>query len=203
MIFRQVGIPNVSYQSLSECRLAIMDSLHEINYSLKLPNLPFDFVELKIDSNIEVRLNGLEGEKEQLWASFNDNFKKIKPFTNLSKGGVGKVYVIQCKKLKSHGWQHVYVGFTEKELDLRYDEHINPKEYHYEPTTATKNYYTKDATIGLRWDLMAKYYFEDESLGFKNEYAGRVAEGNLYRELKKSGFVVHGDGGFGNRSKQK
>ena len=203
MIFRQVGLPNDTYRSLSACRLEIMKTHHNIDYCLELPNLAIDFVEKEIDSRIEIQLNGFEGEKEKFWGSFNDNWREIKPFTGLTEGGSGKVYVIQCRKLKSHGWKHVYVGFTQKEIDLRYDEHINPKKYAYRPTKASKNYFTEDATVGLRWDLMNKYFFEDESLGFMNENAGRSAEGNLFRDLKKSGFKVHGDGGFGNRLNQK
>jgi hypothetical protein len=203
MIFRQIGLPNDTYRSLSACRLEIMRTHHNIDYSLQLPELALEFVEEEIDSRIEMQLNSFEGKKKQFWAPFNDNFREIKPFTGLIEGGLGKVYVIQCKKLKSHGWKHVYVGFTEKEIGERYDEHINPKEHNYKPTKASRNFFTEDETVGLRWDLMNKYFFENESLGFMNENAGRSAEGNLFRELKKSGFIVHGDAGFGNRTKQK
>lgn len=190
-------IERVHYETLTQCRLEIMKIYHEIDYSAQLPDpkIPLNFVEKEIDSKIEFCIQNPK-EKNDDWTLFSEAWKDLEPFINMKEGGTGKVYVIQCKATNSHGWKRVYVGSTWKELDLRYDEHIDPKKHQLGSTTATKNHYTKDATIGFRWDLMTKYHNEPyDKIGFKNLRKLRIAEWQLSNELDKSGFEVLGDRG--------
>jgi len=199
-MYREKGIERVSYGTLTECRLALMKTHYNVDYNVELPHMELDFVEKDIDSKIEVNL---QSETEEL-VSFNRWWKETWPFCNLKKGGKGKVYVIQCKKTKSHGWKNVYVGSTWKDLDVRYDEHINPHDYvDVTPTTATKHHHTENAVIGLRYDLMTKYYDETEEIGFKNETHLRMAENNLSKELHAAKFKVWGDWGMAKKKNSK
>ena len=190
-------IERVHYETLTQCRLEIMKIYHEIDYFAQLPDpkIPLNFVEKEIDSKIEFCIQNPK-EKNDDWTLFSEAWKDLEPFINMKEGGTGKVYVIQCKATNSHGWKRVYVGSTWKELDLRYDEHIDPKKHQLGSTTATKNHYTKDAIIGFRWDLMTKYHDEPYyQIGFKNLRKLRIAEWQLSYELNKSGFEVLGDWG--------
>ena len=180
-----------------------MKNYHEIDYSVQLPGpeIALNFVEKEIDSKIEFCIQNSK-EKNEDWTLFSEAWTDLEPFINMKKGGTGKVYVIQCKETNSHGWKRVYVGSTWKELDKRYAEHIDPKKHQMESTTATKNHYTKDPTIGFRWDLMTKYHDEPYyKIGFKYETQLRFAEWKLSDELNKSGFEVLGDWGQHGRNR--
>ena len=196
-LFRNKDIERVHYKTLTQCRLEIMKNYHEIDYSVQLPGpeIALNFVEKEIDSKIEFCIQNSK-EKNEDWTLFSEAWTDLEPFINMKKGGTGKVYVIQCKETNSHGWKRVYVGSTWKELDKRYAEHIDPKKHQMESTTATKNHYIKDPTIGFRWDLMTKYHDEPYfKIGFKSKNKLRFAEWKLSNELNKSGFEVLGDWG--------
>ena len=202
-LFRNKDIERVHYNTLTQCRLEIMKNYHEIDYSVQLPDpeMALHFVKEEIDSKIEFCIQNSK-EKNDDWTLFSEAWKDLEPFINMKEGGTGKVYVIQCKETSSNGWKRVYVGSTWKELDLRYDEHIDPKKHQLGPTTATKNHYTKDPTIGFRWDLMTKYHDEPyDKIGFKNLRKLRIAEWQLSNELNKSGFEVLGDWGQHGRNR--
>lgn len=196
-LFRNKDIERVHYKTLTQCRLEIMKNYHEIDYSVQLPGpeIALNFVEKEIDSKIEFCIQNSK-EKNEDWTLFSEAWTDLEPFINMKKGGTGKVYVIQCKETNSHGWKRVYVGSTWKELDKRYAEHIDPKKHQMDSTTATKNHYIKDPTIGFRWDLMTKYHDEPYfKIGFKSKNKLRFAEWKLSNELNKSGFEVLGDWG--------
>ena len=196
-LFRNKDIERVHYKTLTQCRLEIMKNYHEIDYSVQLPGpeIALNFVEKEIDSKIEFCIQNSK-EKNEDWTLFSEAWTDLEPFINMKKGGTGKVYVIQCKETNSHGWKRVYVGSTWKELDKRYAEHIDPKKHQMESTTATKNHYIKDPTIGFRWDLMTKYHDEPYfKIGFKSKNKLRFAEWKLSNGLNKSGFEVLGDWG--------
>lgn len=165
------------------------------DYGVNLPELEIDFVEEMVDTQIEYSDDDRTGKNSDSWLPFSENWTEIIPFKDLSEGCNGKVYVIQCKPNDSKGWKRVYVGSTFKEIDERYDEHINPKYHDVNPTEATKFHYSADPIVGFRWELMARYHDVDVQWGFCNKNSLRHAEYVLSSELSKAGFKVFGDWG--------
>lgn len=135
------------------------------------------------------------------WHQLSASYHRVFPFnmqtSNVRRGLMHTVYVAQCLPIEG-SWRHVYVGSTNKEIESRYEQHIDPEANpirgrYSRQTYLTKNRISKDPSKGLRWDLQYRIHDHDERICYPSREVSRQVEAWLHHQLAKLGYVVGGD----------
>ena len=194
------------FGSIIQCREHIIDN-HRSGFDVSGENefeyrraLTFGDLEW-VDENIWVLMR--EPDVGARWRLLFRSYHLVFPFnlrvSSVRVGARHTVYVAQCSPLLGD-WRHVYVGYTNKEVEQRYNQHADPESNPIRGkisrrTYLSKNLHSSDPLDGIRWDLQYLIHDHDELWAFPSSEIALDVEFWLHQELESIGYLVGGDKG--------
>ena len=154
-----------------------------------------------VDENIWVLLR--EPDVGAKWNRLHWSYDRVFPFSRrtsrVERGVRHTVYVAQCAPIDDD-WRHVYVGYTNKAVEARYAQHVDPisnpiRGRISKKTYLTKNLLSKDPQRGFRWDLQYLLHDHDEKSAYSTKEVALDVEAWLHQQLESIGYLVGGDKG--------